>query len=332
MARNPQTIDRPAPASSTYLPLSELALRASSILGAVRFGVEASPNDASPRVSLRQLGREELAEVWLSDLPVRRGFEEGLNFAENGEVLFGSATLAGSEAIEVETRHTYDAMIRFIRAAGYPSFLRIWNHLPDINLDERRLERYQRFSVGRAEAFAAAGYALREDLPAASAVGSHGGAPVIFFLASRTPGQQLENPRQVSAFAYPRQYGPKSPSFSRATLKRWDGAHQLFLSGTASIVGHESVHRDDLDAQLEETMRNIEALLTRASQSAAVELRMSDVSSMKIYVRHAEDVQRVELLLRRYLPLSASLLFLEADICRRELLLEIEAIFYVKDT
>src|SRR3546814_8116900 len=55
------------------------------------------------------------------------------------------------------------------------------------------------------------------------------------------------------------------PSFSRATLIG-DGANaRLLVSGTASVVGHESLHAGDLTAQLDETMANLDAQIGRAS-------------------------------------------------------------------
>jgi hypothetical protein len=58
----------------------------------------------------------------------------------------------------------------------------------------------------------------------------------------------------VSAYDYPRQYGPAAPSFSRAALTP---DPLLLISGTASIVGHASVHLGDVTAQLEETLANL---------------------------------------------------------------------------
>ena len=49
--------------------------------------------------------------------------------------------------------------------------------------------------------------------------------------------------------------------FARAALVPNGRGAQLLVSGTASIVGHESLHIGDPDRQLEETARNFEALV-----------------------------------------------------------------------
>jgi chorismate lyase/3-hydroxybenzoate synthase len=193
--------------------------------------------------------------------------------------------------------------------------------MPSINENACGLERYRQFSVGRYNAFSELGYALRSDLPAASAVGSHHGSLSLHFLAARTPATQLENPRQVSAFEYPQRYGPRSPSFSRAAVKRWADREQLFLSGTASIIGHESHHDADVKTQTEETMRNIAELLR-----AGGDFSFADLQTLKVYVRDRKDVEIVRNEVDAWRSPSTAVLYVEADICRRELLVEIEGI------
>lgn len=180
-------------------------------------------------------------------------------------VRFGSVVAEDGRPIEEMAHDVYSRIIRETREAGHPYFLRLWNYVGRINaLDEGR-ERYQLFCAGRHDAFIAAGYHHDDDLPAASAVGMQDGGLITYYLAAREPGVQLENPRQVAAYAYPLRYGPKSPSFSRATV--WNGT--VFVSGTSSVVGHATVHAGDVEAQLEETLRNIEAVLGQTGMSLA---------------------------------------------------------------
>jgi len=244
-------------------------------------------------VPLRQLGPEPLDEVWP---PLE------------GEVIFGSVSAEETKPIEDVARDVYARVIDEVRKAGYPYFLRMWNHVGSLNEIERGLERYQRFCAGRHDAFIEAGYHHDVDLPAASAVGTPGRGLVTYYLAAREPGVQIENPRQVSAYRYPSQYGPKSPSFSRATIWR----DTVFVSGTSSVVGHETVHAGDVVAQLEETLRNIAMLVPLASVAAA-----------KTYIRRPADYPLLAERLAAVFPVN---LYLEADICRPDLLLEIEAV------
>lgn len=246
-------------------------------------------------VPVRQLGPQPLVEVW-----------------QTGELLFGGVVADESRALESVSRELYARLIDQVRAAGYPYFVRMWNFVGSINEVEQR-ERYQLFCAGRHDAFIAAGYHHDVDLPSASAVGMPGRGLITYFLASREGGVQVENPRQVAAYDYPPQYGPKSPSFSRATVWR----DTVFVSGTSSVVGHATVHAGDVDAQLEETLRNIEVVLAQTGRS------LDTVVAAKTYIRHAADYPRIAARLADVFPVN---LYLEADICRQDLLLEIECV------
>ncbi len=266
---------------------------------------------AAVAIPLRQFGAPR-REVWRSPLPVVRSQSDGVATASNGEVLFGtiSGTAGDTEAL---TERLYERIVKTARQTGYPYLLRVWNHVGGINENERGLERYRRFSAGRYAALARLGYE-RTQFPAACAVGMTGEGVMVNFLASRTAGGQVENPRQVPAYEYPPQYGPRSPSFSRATVARWDGEALMFLSGTSSVVGHETLHAGNVEAQTEETLRNLEAIV--AIDSFAV---------VKTYIRRAEDFDLVSRRVMAALP-RAQHLFLQADICRSDLLVQIEGV------
>ena len=97
----------------------------------------------------------------------------------------------------------------------------------------------------------------------------------------------------------------------------------LLISGTASIVGHRSQHHGDPLAQLDETIRNMQVLASQAFKGAVNALERRAL--LKVYVREPAQRSAIEERLRRAWP-NVTLLFLAADICRRELLLEIEGV------
>ena len=84
-----------------------------------------------------------------------------------------------------------------------------------INAGPGDRERYRQFSVGRAESFEASGLADVQSPPGTAIGGPQGSPFTVVLLASRHPCQLVENPRQMSAFEYPADYGPRSPKFSR---------------------------------------------------------------------------------------------------------------------
>lgn len=312
--------------SVEYLDAQQRARLHASILGEVHYASAATPGTT---VAMTQLQASPLVETWLSPTPVRRGSANGFDFAHNDEVLFGVYTQAVDAVdFEAQVQAVYESLRDVARAAGFPNLLRVWNYFPDIAHERDGLDRYKRFCRARAAALAALVAQAQTALPAASAVGSHGGNLVVYFIAGVDAGRQCENPRQVSAYRYPPQYGPRSPSFARATVAP-DG--RLLISGTASIVGHESRHIGDVPAQLEETLENLRAVIGAAAGATQVAFGgLEDLRQLKIYLRRAEDYAYVAQRLREVLHPRAQCLYLLADICRPELLLEIEGVVAVQ--
>jgi chorismate lyase/3-hydroxybenzoate synthase len=99
-------------------------------------------------------------------------------------------------------------------------------------------------------------------------------------------------------------------------------AGQLLISGTAAVVGSASRHRDDVAAQLDETLTNIESLIGTANAGAGV----GAGSLFKVYVRVRDDAALVSERLRDAVSEPGRVLILRGDICRRELLVEIDGI------
>ena len=163
-------------------------------------------------------------------------------------------------------------------------------------------------------------------VPAASAVGSPAGSPIsIYFLAARRQPKMIENPRQTSAYHYPLKFGRHSPMFSRACVLSESAGTNLFVSGTASIVGHETIHSGDVAAQTRETLANIDALLEEANRVVGLPRYSLDGLKFKVYVRQPSDLCAIEGALAGSLGSRAPIVYLQADVCREDLLVEIEA-------
>ncbi|HEY1076920.1 MAG TPA: hypothetical protein VGE51_09540 [Fontimonas sp.] len=307
------------------------------LLGRVDFGL-GLPRGDDPRrvvVGIDSMAAPHWSEQWVSTLPVEQGWDQGFGYSHNGEVLFGSIYLPETELADMNGAmlRTYSGLEQLLQRRGYPHCLRIWNFIAGINVGDGDDERYRQFSVGRGRALA-----LKPDfekqLPAATAIGMHEPGIVIYFLAGRAPGTPVENPRQVSAYQYPRQYGPQSPSFSRATLIGNGNDACLLVSGTASVVGHATAHPDDPLRQLDETLTNLETVVANAMQRHFGDTpeATAQVESIKLYLR---DERYLELLRPQFPrlrgPYHAPLMVLHGDICRHDLILEAEAVFRISD-
>jgi chorismate lyase / 3-hydroxybenzoate synthase len=291
-------------------------------------------------------------EIWECATDDLRSVRHGMlhyRYSEAAGLVFGSIVLneadfaaaSGAHApLERATESAYRRLFDTLDTLAMPHLLRIWNTVPAINVEQHGDERYRQFNAGRQRAFEACRRALTGSVPAACALGSVGplsplGVPdeplAVYFLASRTPADAIENPRQVSAFHYPAQYGARAPTFARAAAwQRVSGAGPapvLFISGTASIVGHRTVHHGDVLAQTRETLANLAAVLDQAARQGHGPFALADLT-LKVYLRDASDaatLAAVDRMLRDAAGPRANPLYLHADVCRADLLIEIEA-------
>jgi chorismate lyase/3-hydroxybenzoate synthase len=226
----------------------------------------------------------------------------------------------------VATERAYREILATLDALGYLHLIRVWNYVPEINRDTHGTERYRQFNSARQAALLANGRPVTGNVSAACALGAAVGSPlVVYFLASRSAPTFIENPRQMSAYNYPPQYGARSPVFSRAAVLHEPDGMTLFISGTASIVGHRTVHAGDTAAQTRETLTNIEALLAEANRVTGSEEFTLEKLACKVYVRCPSDLPVIQAELRAALGAAARAVYLQADICRRDLSVEIEA-------
>jgi len=225
-------------------------------------------------------------------------------------------------------RDTYRHLLAAVDTSKHARLVRIWNYFGDINVGEHDKERYRLFSAGRADAFSERNI-HDSDTPVGTAIGTVTGEGLsLIALASDLPFHPVENPRQVSAFNYPRQYGPSSPKFSRSGLLSTPGGRLFFVSGTASVVGHESAFPYDSAKQLAETLVNLAELQQAALPGAKVsEIQFGAEAVLRIYLRDPSDQAHVaRVIAARHTGSHPRVLYLHGDICRRELMLEIEAI------
>lgn len=261
------------------------------------------------------------AEAWVGSAAPTMTQRAGLQYGHDGTWLIGHLRLDADD-VEHAAYQAYRKLGDFLAASDYPYLLRAWNFLDRLNQGEGDSERYRRFCIGRHRAIAQPGFEAR--LPAATVIGSDQAGLVLSFLAAREPGLQIENPRQTSAFQYPRDYGPVSPSFSRATLV---GPH-LLVSGTAAVVGHATRHPFDALAQTDEITANLEALLVhaRSTHLAGVDGRWS-AQALRLYVRQAQDAEAATSRLRNWIPASVPLSVLRGDISRADLMVEVEGVW-----
>ncbi|SAK96584.1 endoribonuclease L-PSP [Caballeronia hypogeia] len=283
------------------------------------------------RLKMGDEAREDFAEVWWSVGTVTSGSAGDLVFSHDDEFLFCAGFIPLSERYTEAARKVYADAFALIAEQGFPKIFRMWNFIPRINGENGEgLEVYRDFCRGRALAFEQ-DYAADAGMPAATGIGTWGEGVGFYFLACReSTVRHIENSRQTPAYKYPRRYGPRPPSFARATLMR----DTLFVSGTASILGHATMHAGDLARQWDVTIGNIAHLIgaeNLAAHGATGGYTLHDLDQIKVYYRHAADRLAVESLARAVFHPHACIRYLKVDICRADLLVEIEGVASRRD-
>ena len=277
-------------------------------------------------------------ERWRALGPVRSGREGDLHtglvrWASDGHLTFGVIEVDEppgehpdhSDICEAAER-AYIALVQFLIGSPTPHLLRVWNYLDAITLGDGDAERYRQFCVGRARGL---GRFDAHGLPAATAIGRCDGRRTlqVYWLSADRRGTPVENPRQISAYRYPREYGPQPPSFARAMLPPADSRMPLLLSGTASVVGHASLHVGELLNQIGETFANFDALLAEARRlQPELPPAFGAGTRLKVYVRDADALPLVAHALTQRFGDRVPYLILQAAICRRELAVEIDGV------
>ncbi len=244
-----------------------------------------------------------------------------------GENMAGVVSVEVSGSLENPTFQLYRALLEHLDGR---QIHRVWNYVPHINSRSGVLENYRSFNIGRHRAFEERfGTSCTSHMSPASAIGTDDDQLAIAFIAGAPGMQHVENPEQTPAFRYPIEHGPKSPSFSRGSHGIIDGSPCAFLSGTSSIKGHRSIDGNTLGEQFDTTIDNVRIVLAQMGYADALEGSAALDRQFSIYLRHADDLGAVRERFRQIVGEAgiAATRFLQADICRKELLLEIEGTF-----
>jgi enamine deaminase RidA (YjgF/YER057c/UK114 family) len=238
-----------------------------------------------------------------------------------------------ASALQERVAAAYLALVEALARLGrHP--IRFWNFVPGIG--ERMSadrDRYMVFNAGRYDAFTewyGTQIISSGNCPAigtASAVGIAGSDLSIHCLAMERPGTPVENPRQTPAWQYSARYGPVPPCFSRATIVELHCHPHLLIGGTASVAGEDSRHAGDLNAQVDETLLNMGTLVTTACADAiAYDTALQRLIDLRVHITVAAHSEPVRRILSTRCPQVRAVDLVVAQVCRPELLVEIEGV------
>jgi hypothetical protein len=296
---------------STGVALSECGV----LFGGDGSGVEYEGGRPALRVALPVLAGDGKEGLLTDTLPPETG--AGFSLFRRGGWLAGFGVATAGQDIEAAAAELYG---RLFDVTSGRHIYRIWNYVPQINAVTQSIENYRRFCRGRSLAFEDRfGKTFQSMLPSASAVGSAAGSLALGFLAGGAAPRHFENPGQVPAFEYPQKYGPRPPSFSRATVVAMHDERRIFISGTAAIRGHASVANEDLEGQIRCTMENLRIIGETTGAGAGLGAHDGWNRVFKVYLRRPFDLPVVRAFLEGVLLCRGdSVSYLQADICRAD--------------
>ncbi len=269
----------------------------------------------------------------------------------NVEIGFFGGFVPGEEPVGAYAR-SFDAFSKMraeVEANGFlfPQVFRTWLYQGHIVLEEGDTQRYKELNRARSDFFYGTrfiGPLLPQNVqlgtiyPASTGIGADDVDVAMSCQALKTDRNDvivvpLENPNQTPAFDYAEFYSPKSPKFSRACAVNFNDRCSVYVSGTASIVDQKTVHIGDPAAQAIQTLDNIAALISgdnlKKHGIADFESDLSDLIFARVYVKRPEYYDSVREVCERRLA-GVPLVYTFADVCRDDLLVEIEGVVSCK--
>lgn len=222
--------------------------------------------------------------------------------------------------------------------------VRQWNYIENLLRVRRtpagKSQNYQAFNDIRRRFYGRTRFPA--GFPAATGIGMSSGVVVLEFLAI-SPSKDLHlvpisNPRQIDAHRYSqavlvgdpeKKDRPKAPPlFERAKYVGHGRSGLIFISGTAAVRDEATAARTDVESQTWITMENIQTLISRANlRNHGIETRHDawPLSYLRAYVKRREDLPVVRKICQKaFGDIPAH--FVQADICRRDLLVEMEGV------
>lgn len=226
----------------------------------------------------------------------------------------------------------------------FDEVVRIWLYFGGITSDEAGTERYRELNRARTDFFANLSFGGRLTMPgqtsdfypASTGIGTLGRGLVTACQAMQTSRSDvhllpLENPLQTPSFDYGQEYSLKSPKFSRAMAMVIGDYATTWISGTASIVNSETVHLGDVEKQTHQTIDNIRNLIAPENFERqglpGFGAGLDDIAKLRVYIKHQEDYEKCRAICDERLG-GLPTIYAVADVCRPDLLVEIEGVAF----
>ena len=212
--------------------------------------------------------------------------------------------------------------------------IRMWNYIGNIlgltNINNKFIQNYQLLNNIRYENFKKN---LVQQFPASTGIRMDAPGLIVRTITMKENASitiiPIDNKYQTNAFDYSDEIlvgdGQKHPPlFERALLIKKPNSEELYISGTASIIGQNSKGINDILIQTKTTLTNIETLIEQAKMISLRETEFK-IKEFIVYIKKSTDFQIVKKIVEETLK-DVPIIYTQADVCRNELLVEMECI------
>lgn len=217
---------------------------------------------------------------------------------------------------------------------NYGDVIRTWIYVGNITKFNDGVENYEAINTSRKNYYDGIFNTHPViEYPASTGIGLDNDDIIITVLAYKISNPlesitSIGNNKQTEAWHYPSALAKIAPTFSRGFRISTPSGIISLISGTASIIGADTVHENDVVAQTNVTIDNIERVIENSIEQTSSNIPLNCIIQYICYIKNPEDLDKVRQICNSRLPLSASRIFVKADVCRDNLLVEIEAVMY----
>lgn len=249
-----------------------------------------------------------------------------------------------SMSVARQSQEIFDRLQDLFQKLGFEisDIVRQWNYIGDITGTRGTLQNYQAYNDARSLFYQNEQW--RYGYPAATGIGAHFDGIIVSCIAVKSKqGKEdgiyaLDNPLQIAAHAYSsevlvnlnRNALPATPKFERAKLVALADSLLCFISGTASIRGEKSTHTLSPSMQARQTIENIRYLISEENlKRHACPPVLLELCNLRVYIKDEAFYEEVRSIVAAEFP-DIPTVYLVTDICRTELLVEMEGICVCK--
>lgn len=279
------------------------------------------------------------AEICINE---RDGVCYGTIESDTAKMLFieGIPATNFTESVQQQSQEVFTKLDRLLTAYGFAvdDIVRQWNYIGNIVGCREGKQNYQEFNDARTRYYASGKW--QNGYPAATGIGASGEGIIVGGIAFKMADAEnkgiypIDNPLQVAAHIYSKKVlidddknaMKSTPKFERAKLIETENGACCFVSGTAAIRGEESVDASSAKMQTIRTIENIEHLVSKENL-VKFGCKPYDLKYAKlhVFIKEAEDFDEVREVVEQSYP-QMPIIYSIADVCRSELLVEIEGI------